>query len=368
MSVLSYIIFVLVAVLAFLLGGVGAYFYYRAKHNESARDLAALKQDLSEQEEDLRRLQNQFDDAYDQATTQAPRDESVEVSRLRRELEQKKKDYSILKQDFDVEIDILRQEVEHIKARKSELNSSTKTATDSNSGARDLALREREAKLTERELGLADRAQGLSVLERDLADRSDELSAREEALADSEKELAGKEQERVDEKQRLTNQAQKLTRLHQELSERERQVGMREAQIDTYIASRLREFEESLIDREQRVREGLASIKKDQEMLVRTKDELAERESRLDDELLGLPTEKFTSRQEAILIKRLKHQNMLQRNELEQVKRLCHRLQLQDEGGAGQAHESTQALDSEIDDMRGDGSSSATPQSLSTTQ
>ena len=375
MSVLSYLIFVLVAVLAFLLGGVGAYFYYRAKHEEAARDLAALKQDLNEQEEGLRRLQDQFNDAYGHAATQAPADESAEMSRLRAGLEEKTKDYDILKQDFDVEINVLRKEVELFKLRKASASSPTHTLTDSESSEQVQMLRARESKLSERERGLADREQGLSIAERELAGRREDLSAQEQRLTDHKKELARRDQERTDreqarasETQKLTHQAQKLTRLTEELAERERQVVAREGQIEAHISSRLYTLEQSLVDRERRVQDGLASIIKDQEMLVRARSELAKRESRLDDELLGLPNEKFTSRQEAVLIKRLKHQNMLQRNELEQVKRQYHRMQQHDDSGGGEGNDSSFRPDSDLDDVQGDSSSSSVIPSLSTNQ
>jgi predicted flap endonuclease-1-like 5' DNA nuclease len=352
MSVLSYIVFVLVSVAAFLLGGVGAYFYYRARHHEAATGLEALKQDLSERENELHRLQNEITDAYQGGFSGAPLDEKAELSRLRDELEQKKNDYNILKQDFDVEIGILRQEVEQFKGRKADLEQArlTQERRDADPvtpgvsvtpGVPDDAVRARESKLSSHEQELAARTQELAGRERELAAVTQELAVRERALANLKIELAKREQT---------------------LAERERQLAAREGQVDEEIASRRREVEQSLADREQRIQAGLASMDRDQEVLARAREELSERESRLDDEFLGLPEDKFTSRQEAVLIKRLKHQNKLQRNELEQVRLLYHRIQ---RSTASPTDTSEAFSQSKIADDHGDSSSSITPPALS---
>jgi len=355
MSVLSYIVFVLVSVVAFLLGGVGAYFYYRARHHEAATGLEALKQDLSERENKLHRLQNEITEAYEGGVGGAPVDERVELSRLREELEQKKNDYNILKQDFDVEIGILRQEVEQFKGRKSDLEQARRLQErrDAESGTpvlpgapavSDDALRARESKFSEREQELAARTQELAGRERELANVAQELAGREEALATLNLELAAREQT---------------------LAERERQLAARVGQVDEEVASRRREVEQSLADREKRIQSGLASVARDREVLARAREELSQRESQLDDKFLGLPEEKFTSRQEAILIKRLKHQNKLQRSELEQVRLLYHRMQRSGGSPADTADTAETFSQSKIDDDQGDSSSSSTPPALS---
>ena len=352
MSVLSYIVFVLVSVAAFLLGGVGAYFYYRARHHEAATGLEALKQDLGERENELHELQNEITDAYQGGVSGASLDEKAELSRLRDELEQKKNDYNILKQDFDVEIGILRQEVEQFKGRKADLEQArlTQERRDADPGTHgvsvtpgvpDDAARARESKLSNHGQALAARTQELAGRERELAALAQELAERERALANLKLELAKREQT---------------------LAERERQLAAREGQVDEEIASRRREVEQSLADREQRIQAGLASIDRDQEVLARAREELSERESRLDDEILGLPEDKFTSRQEAVLIKRLKHQNKLQRNELEEVRLLYHRMQRSTASPTDTSEAFTQ---SKIADDHGDSSSSITPPALS---
>ncbi len=185
MSVLAYIIFVVAAVLAFAVGSIGGYFYYGATNRESSDDLEALKQDLTEREEDLRRRQAELTSEYLNGDQRAQEATVAEIRQLREELEKKKNDYEILRQDFDVELGVLKQEIEQFKARKSDVDQSRRTSDRKYKelAQREEALRVREQDLTDREGRLSARE---GQVEEEVATKHLEL---EEALADRERKL-----------------------------------------------------------------------------------------------------------------------------------------------------------------------------------
>ena len=265
MSSLAYIILLTVAIVACALGAVAAYFYYRARHREAVQELEALDQDLTEREEEIRRLQYQFTNVLPRDTPETHTGSEINVQKLREELEQKKIDYNILKQDFDLETGILKQEVEQLRKERADVDRTR----------RQVARRETELERAEAEL------------ER----RRVELDARQ---ADLDARLA--EFDRRDAAARAEN---------------ERAFAARVEEVERDYAERRKEND--------RLRYELDSRDK----------ALRAREEQIDEEIMSLSQDKFTSREEAILIKRLRQQIKLQREELEQLHLLYRRVEAQ---------------------------------------
>ncbi len=261
MSALTYVIFILVAVLACFLGSVGAYFYYQARHREAKAILEALDQDLTEREEEVHRRQFKMASVQPGDGSSVPAELDVEMQRLREELERKKNDYDLLKHDFDLEIDVLKKEVERIRDKRTGADQSHRQLSEMDAG-----LREREQRLVARE---------------------------------------------------------------KELSARERRLSSREDQIEEEISARRKEVEERLAQRERQLQADLTSLGEERTELAEARGKLSEKESRLDEEFNRLPSERFTSDQEARLIKRLRQQIKLQRDELEVLQRQYHRTRQQ---------------------------------------
>lgn len=313
MSALTYVIFILVAVTACLLGAVGAYFYYQARHREAKAVLEALDQDISEREEKLHRLQFQLASSQTAGDSDRSVQAEAEIQRLRQALEQKQHDYDLLKHDFDLEIDILKKEVEQIRNRRSDVGPSQAPMAET-----EAELLERGEALRGQAEALRERAQGLRVREKLIADRELSLSARER-------------------------------------------------QIDEEISARRREIDNALAEREKRIQADALLIEEERTILARAREVLAEKESRIDAELIGLPTERFTREQEAVLIKRLRQQNKLQRDELEKLHREVHRAkqQLATIGGAPapaeRATESWPSTGSPHSDKMAPGGGASTP-------
>jgi DNA repair exonuclease SbcCD ATPase subunit len=262
MSVAAYLIFLAIALTSCGLGAVGAFFYYRARNREAVLQLEARDQDLAEREEELRRIQYRFTNAYPaKGPAEAQASRVVDSPKLQEELEQKKNDLNILKQDFDLETGILKQEVEQLRKEKSEVDRSR----------RQVARKESE----------------LDSLEA-------ELERRRLAL-----EATGAELQRIK-------------------AETDRSVAAIQSDMDSKLARRSEELESQNASRrhelDQRHRE-IDAVQKS----------LRSREEQLDEDIANLSQDKFTSRQEAVLIKRLRQQIKLQREELEHMHTLCRR-------------------------------------------
>ena len=265
MSSLVYIILLAVALVACALGAVAAYFFYRARHREAVQELEALDQDLTEREEEIRRLQYQFTNVYPKGSSEAHTGSEIDVQKLREELEQKKIDYNILKQDFDLETGILRQEVEQLRKERADVDRTR----------RQVARRESELERTET----------------DLERRRVELEAHEAELTAKQTDFDRR------------NAASR--------AENERRVAARMEEIEREYAERRKEND--------RLKHELDA--RDKALRVR--------EEQIDQEIMSLSQDKFTSREEAILIKRLRQQIKLQREELEQLHLLYRRVESQ---------------------------------------
>lgn len=266
-----YIIFIVVALLACSLGAVGAYFYYRARHREAVAQLEALDQDLAEREEELHRLQYQFTNARPGGPGTAQTEIQVEMQKLGEELEQKRNDYNILKQDFDLEIGILKQELDQLREEKS-------------------GVEQTRRHLTRKDAELEERENDLQAKEQHVNERSDHLEAEIE---------------------------ERTKRLEVDFAARTRH-------LEEEINARGKGMENAWADRERQLRAREIAADEERDALERRKTELREKQSKLDADVFDLPVDKFTSRQEAILIKRLRQQIKLQRDELELLQRLYH--------------------------------------------
>ncbi len=278
MSAFAYVIFVIVALLACGLGAVGAYFYYRARHREAVAELEALDQDLAEREEELHRLHYQFRNTYPGGPSFVQTEAQAEMQNLRDELEQKKNDYNILRQDFDLEIGILKQELDQLREEKSNVDHTRRH------------LARKDAELEERETDLVKKEADLVKNEEDVTKRAKHI----------ELEIAAR-----------------MKHLEDELAERKKQ-------LEDEFGARARRMEEELAKRDRQFSERRQATEEEREALDQERTALRQKQMVLDEELLELPAEKFTGRQEALLIKRLRQQIKLQRNELEQVQQLYH--------------------------------------------
>lgn len=271
MSAFAYLIFIVVAVLACALGAVGAYFYYRARHREAVADLEALDQDLAEREEELHRLQYQFTNTYPGASPNVQAEARAEMQKVREELEQKKNDFNILQQDFDLELGILKQELGQLREEQT-----TVEHTRRHLARKDAELGERETDVVRRESDVKNRTEHLEA----------EIAAHRKHLEDE-------------------------------------------------FAARALKLEDELAERDRRLRTLLAGAEKEHAELEHTRAALREKQVQLEAELDDLSVDKFSSRQEALLVKRLRQQIKHQRDELEHLQHLYHRESMEREELAG---------------------------------
>lgn len=272
MSAFSYIIFISVALLACVLGAAGAYFYYRARHREALGELEALDQDLAEREEELHRLHHQFANSSPGRPSNQRAARLPESQKLNEELEQKKNDYTILKQDFDLEIGILKQELDQLREEKSNVEH-----------ARRLLAR-KDAELEERETDLNQK-------QREVEERTEHLDA---------------------------------------------EIARRKKELEDELAGRAKRVEDDQAERDRELRARALALDEERQELERQRAALRDKQAQLDEDLFALPLDRFSSRQEGILIKRLRQQIKLQRDELEHLQRLFHKSAMEQKTRAGE--------------------------------
>lgn len=213
MMLALYVVIVAVALLAAVLGGATGYFFFRARQREHAEMLERMAQDLAEREVALR-------ERPAETTSTAEGDGGEATRMLRVEVEQKKQEIHMLREDFDVEMRVLTDEIRELKQK------------------------------------LASTAQDRRRLQR----QEEELVRKREAV----------------QRQQATVQS----------------------------------------DREGVLR-ARADLEREREELEQVREHLRKREAQLDDRLLAIPLDAFTSRQEGLLIRRLRQEIKKQRDELE---------------------------------------------------
>jgi uncharacterized protein (DUF3084 family) len=268
MTAAVYIVLLLVGLVACAVGAVAAYFYFRARHREAILELDALDQDVRERQEEIRRLQYKLAPSLSRNTPTIGSTSDDELEMLREQFEQQRIEYNILKQDFDLETNILRQEIEQFRAEKSDVERLR----------RHLAQKETE-----------------------LEEQAEELVQRRVAIDEDRKRL----------------EAQRARSIREVQAQRAKQTAAVRARLKA-----LKDRRAALDEREARI-------------------QAAERE--IDETLFNLPADRFTSRGEAILIKRLRRQIKLQRDELERLHFEYRRSLAREPGGAATAEDAARS-------------------------
>lgn len=209
MTALIVTIFAVAAVLAFALGAAGGYFFYRSRHREALSEMESLDHELAEREAELRRLKYQISTAR---VSTLPDDENYaamqrEITALREELEQRDLDLNILRQDYDLETRILKQEIAQL-----------------NEAEQDGTKREQQALQKER----AD----IDRLRAQLQQQQQQLQKRREEVEHERMQLTRQEEAAEERRTGLERRARELDERDHRIEEREAHLREREARVD----------------------------------------------------------------------------------------------------------------------------------------
>lgn len=236
-----YIILVVVALLACILGSVFGYIFFRARHKEELEVQLEMDRALAEREANQKRPPLQLPPA--RSLDAQPSALEAERNRLREILAQRDLELSMLKQDYQIDTDLLRKEVEEANAEKEAALDRRETALAQK--ARELkeqkkALAAREAELNPATDALGDLKARLHSLKTRLAERTALLEEREAAVVELQARLEALEQEKAPPVQSAPQSPADTARLRADLLAREEEVDRLRMQLGEALEENIR--------------------------------------------------------------------------------------------------------------------------------
>lgn len=277
MTPMLFLTLVTVCVLSCAIGTYFGYLYFKARHRESAERLEAMWEQFIEKRRTLPKS------AFADQPAEKPMDNSEELRRLRLELEKRSNEYRTLKKQAEGERARLQEQIEQLNVQLAGKGDERKR------------IEEAAAEIQRQRDELQQAMRGIDAERRQLEAERQQIEASKREAQSGHSDLRKSLEQMKAQQADLQKTIQEMEAERAELQRSVNRLGTERTELSASRAELDRLRSELNAERERLQRQA----------------------ARIDEEIMSIPEGRFTSRQEALLIKRLRQEIKYLRDELE---------------------------------------------------